>query len=103
MIGIDDRKIHQSSNDADPAVKTSSETMSSFILKSSIIAALFCCLSTTSEAQEAIHKMGSCPYGYRTSGNYCVPSSSNAKHAIFKNGACPAGYRTSGNYCLSNR
>ena len=58
-------------------------------------------VSTPVLAQSAIQKIGQCPYGYRTSGNYCVPYSSNSKHAIFKSGQCPYGYRTSGKYCLS--
>jgi len=71
MINTDDRRIHPSSNDADSATETSTDTISSIILKSSILAALFS-LSTTSEAQEVVHKMSSCPSGYRTSGNYCL-------------------------------
>jgi hypothetical protein len=47
-------------------------------------------------------KLGSCPSGYHTSGDYCL-GTETAKHAIPKTGACPSGYHTSGAYCLSNR
>ena len=45
-------------------------------------------------------KVGSCPSGYFTSGEYCVPGR-NARFAIEKRGACPSGYATSGAYCLA--
>ena len=48
-----------------------------------------------------IEKNGSCPPGYRPSGNMCVLNS-NAKPVIVKNGSCPSGYRPSGNYCIEN-
>lgn len=45
-------------------------------------------------------KVGSCPSGYSTSGQYCVPGN-KARFAIEKRGACPGGYSTSGAYCLA--
>ena len=45
-------------------------------------------------------KIGSCPSGYTTSGQYCVPGS-KARVAIEKQGGCPSGYSTSGAYCLA--
>lgn len=49
-------------------------------------------------------RLGSCPLGYYTFGNYCVPSSSdNTRGAIEKSGhSCPLGFYTSGNYCVSS-
>ena len=49
-------------------------------------------------------KVGSCPLGYYSSGNYCVPSTSgNTRGAIKKTGhSCPMGFYSSGNYCLSS-
>jgi hypothetical protein len=53
-------------------------------------------------ARFALPKVGSCPSGYSTSGDYCL-AGSNARHAIPKSGSCPSGYSTSGDYCLSSR
>ena len=49
----------------------------------------------------ALPKVGSCPSGYSTSGDYCKPGSS-ARYAVVKTGSCPSGYSTSGDYCLAN-
>ena len=48
---------------------------------------------------EILPKVGSCPVGYRTSGNYCIPIQ-NTKEVVVKMDSCPIGYRTSGNYCI---
>jgi len=53
-------------------------------------------------ARFALQKVGACPSGYSTSGAYCL-AGSNAKHAVPKQGSCPSGYSTSGAYCLSGR
>lgn len=53
-------------------------------------------------APVAVPKVGSCPSGYSTSGDYCLAGSS-ARHALPKTGSCPSGYSTSGDYCLSSR
>jgi len=52
---------------------------------------------------QPLPKVGGCPLGYTSSGNYCVPSSSgNTRGAIEKTGnSCPLGFYSSGNYCLS--
>lgn len=50
----------------------------------------------------AIARVGSCPTGYRVSGEYCVAARKEAKHAITRFGACPKGYHSSGNYCLED-
>ncbi|WP_201222444.1 hypothetical protein [Halochromatium roseum] len=50
-----------------------------------------------------IPKVGHCPVGYRTSGEYCVPlerTDSGDNDVIIKLKHCPKGYRTSGNYCV---
>jgi hypothetical protein len=57
-------------------------------------------LALADDDQETIPKVGSCPVGYRTSGNYCIPLQSTDKEVIIKLESCPSGYRTSGNYCI---
>ena len=57
--------------------------------------------SVAGPATVALPKVGSCPSGYSTSGDYCNPSSS-ARYAVVKVGSCPSGYSTSGDYCLSS-
>lgn len=49
-------------------------------------------------------RLGSCPLGYYSSGDYCVPSRfSQTRGAIEKVGSsCPIGFHSSGNYCLSS-
>jgi hypothetical protein len=49
---------------------------------------------------QPIQKIGACPGGYRTSGQYCLPGE-QARLAMEKRGACPSGYATSGAYCLA--
>ncbi len=51
-----------------------------------------------------LQKLGSCPLGYYSSGDYCVPSSGgNSRGAIEKVGSgCPLGFYSSGNYCVSS-
>ena len=67
-----------------------------------LIAIAMTVASNATHAQQPLSKVGSCPSGYHTSGNYCTPSSANAKPAIAKVGSCPSGYHTSGNYCLAS-
>lgn len=55
-----------------------------------------------SSARFAVQKTGACPSGYSTSGAYCL-AGSNARHAVPKAGSCPSGYSTSGDYCLSSK
>ena len=55
-----------------------------------------------SSARFALPKVGACPSGYSTSGDYCL-AGANARHAMPKAGSCPSGYSTSGDYCLSSR
>ena len=48
----------------------------------------------------AIHKSGSCPSGYSSSGNYCVAQAETRTSAltpttVTKNGSCPSGYSSS--------
>ena len=52
-------------------------------------------LALATPPASAVAKVGSCPSGYSTSGNYCKPSSS-ARFALAKVGSCPSGYSTSG-------
>ena len=53
-------------------------------------------------ARFALAKVGACPSGYSTSGAYCL-AGTGARHAVPKTGSCPSGYSTSGEYCLSSR
>lgn len=57
-------------------------------------------LALAEEDQQPIPKVGSCPVGYRTSGDYCIPLRSTDEEVIIKLESCPPGYRTSGNYCI---
>jgi hypothetical protein len=57
-------------------------------------------VAAAEDDQPPIPKVGSCPVGYRTSGDYCIPLESTDKEVIIKAKTCPRGYRTSGNYCI---
>ena len=75
--------------------------------KTLLIAAGVLLSASAALAQQPVRplpKVGGCPLGYYSSGNYCVPSSSgNTRGAIEKSGnSCPPGFYTSGNYCLSS-
>jgi hypothetical protein len=50
-------------------------------------------------AKDVVPKVGSCPAGYSTQGNYCV-AVRQEKQSIPKKGPCPAGWSTQGNYCV---
>ena len=73
-----------------------------------VAAAVACLLSgmatelLAQPAAVALPKVGSCPSGYSTSGDYCL-ANQGARHAMPKTGSCPSGYSTSGDYCLSSR
>ena len=63
-------------------------------------------LSLASPTAVAVHKVGSCPSGYTTSGDYCLATSSESTDvealvaiALPKKGSCPSGYTTSGDAC----
>ncbi len=49
---------------------------------------------------QPVVKLGHCPSGYHTSGQYCIPGP-RAHLALGKRGHCPSGYATSGAYCLA--
>ena len=51
---------------------------------------------------EPVAKVGSCPSGYSTSGEYCLAGSGTTRLAVPKGGSCPSGFSTSGAYCLSH-
>lgn len=75
--------------------------------KTLLIAAGVLLSASAALAQQPVRplpKVGGCPLGYYSSGNYCVPSSSgNTRGAIEKSGnSCPLGFYASGNYCLSS-
>lgn len=57
-------------------------------------------LAQTAQVPQPIAKLGSCPSGYLTSGDYCVPRT-DARAAVEKRGSCPPGYLSSGSYCLA--
>jgi hypothetical protein len=50
------------------------------------------------QLSQPVQKVGPCPLGYITSGNYCVPLR-DSSNAVMKDGNCPVGYFTNGNYC----
>jgi hypothetical protein len=77
------------------------------MLKTLLIASGVLIATSTALAQQPVRplpKVGGCPLGYYSSGNYCVPNSSgNARGAIEKAGSsCPLGFYSSGSYCLSS-
>lgn len=53
---------------------------------------------------QPLPKLGGCPLGYTSSGDYCVPGrSGTSRGAIQKSGGgCPLGFYSSGNYCVSS-
>jgi len=61
-----------------------------------------CSLQATDLPAQPVLKNGSCPTGYRTSGDYCMPRK-DARFAVLKVGSCPTGYRTSGKYCVARK
>lgn len=63
----------------------------------------YCVPSRSNSTRGAIEKSGSCPLGFYSSGNYCVSTPSNSRQAIPKVGPCPLGYYSSGNYCVQSR
>ncbi|NJO62892.1 MAG: hypothetical protein HC836_33125 [Richelia sp. RM2_1_2] len=56
----------------------------------------------TAEPPRPVKNLGSCPFGYHVSGNWCVPGSS-ARNAIERDGSCPFGFTSSGNYCIGDK
>jgi hypothetical protein len=49
-------------------------------------------------------KVGGCPLGFYSSGNYCLSSPNSNREAIQKIGnACPLGWFSSSSYCVKNR
>ena len=53
--------------------------------------------------QQPIQKLGTCPLGYFSSGQYCVPTSKQSKPVIEKYGTCPVGFYSAGNYCRKSQ
>lgn len=72
-------------------------------LGAGIIMLLVPTAAVSEKVKTPIPKVGHCPVGYRTSGEYCVPlegTDSAQNDVIIKLKHCPKGYRTSGNYCV---
>jgi hypothetical protein len=62
------------------------------------------CPALAQQPVQPLPKLGSCPLGFYSSGNYCVSSPSNNREAIQKTGnSCPLGYYGSGSYCVKSR
>ena len=57
-------------------------------------------LGESAMVAQPVVKIGHCPSGYSTSGQYCLPGR-QARLALEKRGQCPSGYTTSGAYCLA--
>jgi len=53
---------------------------------------------------QPLPKVGGCPLGYYSSGNYCMPNKGgNTRGALEKSGnSCPLGFYSSGRYCVSS-
>ena len=49
-----------------------------------------------------VAKVGSCPNGYTSDGNYCRPHSNSSMFVILKDGSCPNGYTSDGSYCRAH-
>jgi hypothetical protein len=69
-----------------------------------VLAAAPTCRALAQQPLQPLPRLGACPLGYSTSGDYCIPSSSGAaRGAIQKVGSsCPLGFHSSGNYCISS-
>jgi hypothetical protein len=52
---------------------------------------------------QSIPKVGNCPTGYRSSGNYCISNSKTFTDAFVKSGQCPTGYYQSSKYCVRSK
>jgi len=59
-------------------------------------------ISNECYSQSTVIKVGQCPSGYYTSGNYCITNKSPPPTLIPKVGQCPPGYHTSGAYCIKS-
>ena len=66
------------------------------------IAALIVSTALPALAQRPLPKVGSCPYSYRSSGDYCMLSKSSKDAFIRTGNSCPNSYRKSGRYCIAN-
>jgi hypothetical protein len=73
------------------------------LLPLGLIASL-CPAATAQQPVQPLPKLGGCPLGFYSSGNYCVPSTSdNTRGALEKTGTgCSLGFYSSGNYCVSS-
>lgn len=58
-------------------------------------------LVTPAAAQESsneVAKDGSCPTGFKASGNYCIGDKGD--YAEVRSGSCPSGLKSSRKYCI---
>lgn len=99
MVGDPAQPPARQARGADPAVKMRFQTLGK-------VSGMFLLLLVMGPAfaereSVAVTKVGSCPAGYSTSGDYCQPGPS-ARFALEKTGPCPSGYSTSGAYCLAS-
>lgn len=74
------------------------------LLTPHVLAAAPTCLALAQQPAQPLPRLGSCPLGYISSGDYCIPSSSGtARGAIERVGSsCPLGFYASGDYCISS-
>lgn len=63
-------------------------------------APIFAAPASAQSSSSEVAKDGSCPKGFKQSGDSCKSSS---KVAVIKLGSCPTGFKAYGNYCVGDK